>query len=300
MHKQESVARRLEDSPPRIKSHERGGKVLGTIKPDAADIIFFPEVSSSEAFLEKVKKSQGLKMLVRSAVIGLTAAAAATALNGTTTKRNNDNTTVIEFQEPSIEIVTPKSAPDESKIMIEVDDDFEFAPSIPSTSPTPEQTSPAPEQTPPTPEQTTEPTEQIADDAADEAMPQAYEDALSPQISSGLDIAIRTAFSEGAYNSEEDARKIADVIINRAIKNGTSVGTEVSNGEFEAYNSGVKGNGNWGWEEYGSGPGNGSIGTERVQQIFMEELNKAALGQPLAYDYTRFGASGDGKTNTFH
>ncbi|MBR3169450.1 hypothetical protein IKF23_03365 [Candidatus Saccharibacteria bacterium] len=120
-------------------------------------------------------------------------------------------------------------------------------------------------------------------------------------IADGLDSAMRTAFAEGAYTSEEAARKIADVIINRAVNKGTSVGAEVAaKGQFEAYINGTKGKGNWGWREYGSGPQNGSIGTERVQQIFIEELNKATSGQPLAYNYTRFSASGDGINNVYH
>lgn len=123
---------------------------------------------------------------------------------------------------------------------------------------------------------------------------------ISP-IADGLDVATRTAFAEGAYVSEEAARAISDVIINRALKNGTSVGAEVAaKGQFEAYANGTKGKGNWGWREYGSGPQNGSIGTERVQQIFMEELAKATSGQPLANNYTRFSASGDGRTNIYH
>lgn len=120
-------------------------------------------------------------------------------------------------------------------------------------------------------------------------------------IAEGADIAMKTAFAEGAYVSEEAARKIADVIINRAMSKGTSVGAEVTaKGQFEAYINGTKGHGNWGWNQYGSGPQKGSIGTERVQQIFTEELNKAMSGQPLAYGYTRFGASGDGRTNVYH
>ena len=123
----------------------------------------------------------------------------------------------------------------------------------------------------------------------------------SSPIADGLDVAMRTAFAEGAYTSEDAARKVADVIINRAVNNGTSVGAEVAaKGQFEAYINGSKGKGNWGWREYGSGPQKGSIGTERVQQIFMEELNKATSGQPLAYNYTGFGASGDGRTNVYH
>ena len=119
-------------------------------------------------------------------------------------------------------------------------------------------------------------------------------------LAQGVDIAIQTAFAEGAYNSEEDARKIADVIINRAVNDGTSVEDVVSApGQFTAYRNGVNGKGNWGWNNYGSGPTNDSIGTERVKEIFMEELNKASSGQGTTYGYTGFYASGDGRTNVF-
>ena len=123
----------------------------------------------------------------------------------------------------------------------------------------------------------------------------------SAPIANGLDVAMQTAFAEGAYDSEEAARKIADVILNRALNSGTSIGDVVAaKGQFSAYSGGMSGHGNWGWNNYGSGPSAGSIGTERVQQIFMEELNKAVSGQPLAYDYTGFSASGDNRTNVYH
>lgn len=312
MHERESVARELEDSPSRIESHARGKKVLEITQHDTADIIFFPEVPSSETFLEKIQTNQGLKKFVASTIIGLAAAAGATIFSGVAAKNNNHNATATESQKdeetppniveinpnidnivtvgttgvaPPVVITTPESE-SESEPEIEIDSDFAFGQppkltSEPALSSTPEQTvSQAPATT-------------------NETVAETYENPTTTSISNGLDIAIRTAFSEGAYSSEEEARKIADVIINRAVKNGTSIGAEVSNGEFEAYDRGVEGRGNWGWREYGSGPQNGSIGTERVQQIFMEELNKAASGQPLAYGYTGFGASGDGVTNTF-
>ena len=126
-------------------------------------------------------------------------------------------------------------------------------------------------------------------------------DVASSPIANGLDVAMQTAFAEGAYDSEEAARKIADVIINRALNSGTSIGDVVAAPkQFSAYSGGMSGNGNWGWNNYGSGPQSGSIGTERVQQIFMEELAKAESGQPLAYNYTGFKASGDGRTNVYH
>ncbi|MBR3252563.1 hypothetical protein IKF84_00615 [Candidatus Saccharibacteria bacterium] len=131
--------------------------------------------------------------------------------------------------------------------------------------------------------------------------PTITQEAASSSIADGLDMAIRTAFAEGAYDSEDAARSIADVIINRAVNKGTSVGAEVAvDGQFTAYADGVKGRGNWGWNNYGSGPSAGNIGTERVQQIFMEELDKATSGQPLAHSYTGFRASGDGRTNVYH
>ena len=131
--------------------------------------------------------------------------------------------------------------------------------------------------------------------------PQTTATAANASIADGLDAAMRTAFAEGAYASEDAARSIADVIINRALKNGTSIGTEIAKPhQFSAYESGMRGNGNWGWNNYGSGPSSGSIGTERVQQIFMEELNKAISGQPLTYGYTGFRASGDNVTNVYH
>ena len=129
----------------------------------------------------------------------------------------------------------------------------------------------------------------------------ATETAVTAPIANGLDVAMRTAFAEGAYDSEDAARSIADTIINRAVNSGTSVGDVVAaKGQFSAYINGVKGKGNWGWNNYGNGPQSGSIGTERVQQIFMEELNKATSGQPLAHNYTGFHASGDGRTNVYH
>ena len=135
--------------------------------------------------------------------------------------------------------------------------------------------------------------------AMNEPIPQATP--ASPSMTDGLDIAMQTAFAEGAYHSEDAARKIADVIINRAVNRGLTLEGVVSEkGQFEAWRNGVKNRGNWGWDHYGDGPTKGSIGTERVQQIFMEELNKALTGQPLTYNYNYFHASGDHVTNVYH
>ena len=132
----------------------------------------------------------------------------------------------------------------------------------------------------------------------EEAEPQT--NTLPSQFTDGLDIAMHTAFAEGAYFSEDAARKIADVIINRAVNRGLTLEGVVSQkGQFQAWRNGVKNQGNWGWRNYGSGPGHNNIGTERVQQIFMEELNKAANGQPLTYNYNYFNASGDNQTNIY-
>ena len=292
MHERESVARELSDSPYET-NQARGDKVLKIARSNMAEIIDFPESPMLDSVTEKMKKNQGLKKLVTSTVVGLAATVGAAAYKGTTAKNSGP---VIEFQDtaiadivkvepdmdnlitisvtetaPPVEITTPESTSDETDLATE--SDFEF-------KPTPE----------PTPGPVT------SNDVY-----QAHEHIPSSQISDGLDVAIRTAFSEGAYSSEEEARKIADVIINRAMRDGLSVGAEVSKkGQFQSYGDGVNGRGNWGWREYGSGPQSGSIGTERVQQIFMEELDKATSGQPLAYGYTGFGASGDGITNNFH
>lgn len=105
-----------------------------------------------------------------------------------------------------------------------------------------------------------------------------------------LDDAIHTAFAEGAYASEEDARKIADTMLNRAKDNGTSLISEVkAKGQYMAYQSG-----NWGWIKYGSEKSQGSIGTQRVKEIFMEELSKAVNGYELSYPVKNFRGK-DGK-----
>lgn len=285
MHEQEPVVREFDDSPSHIESHNRGEKVLGMTKSNSADIIFFPEISSSEKIFEKAKKNRVFKKFITSLVISLTAATSATTFNSVAAKNNNDDVIIIEPQKPE------NAFPD--IIKIDMDSDFAF-------KQTPEPVIIEPPAPLPTPTQVIEPVATIPNEVATTNEVVAQTPITPVPIFDGLDIAMRTAFSEGAYSSEEEARKIADVIINRAIKNGTSVGDEVAKqGQFQAYQDGINGKGNWGWREYGSGPQPNSIGTERVQQIFMEELNKAVLGQPLTHGYTSFSPSGDGKTNTF-
>ena len=81
-------------------------------------------------------------------------------------------------------------------------------------------------------------------------------------------------------------------MLNRAKDSNASLYSVVTGGAYSAY-----GSNNWGWRDYGNGPVPGSIGTQRVKEIFLEELNKATNGYAVSYPVKSF--KGNGKTNTY-